>query len=241
MDKQELVMRLNKSNVVAIMQPTYMPWLGYFSMIKNSHIFIFLDDVQVAKRSWQVRNRIKIKNDFTFLTVPIKKTKSSRETKINEAVMADDLNWRAKHLKTIERSYSKSPYYTEVQNLIREALHFPADNLADFNINFITMICDRLSISTSLKKSSEVPVLGKKDEYLVSLCNHFETTEYLSALGSKQYIEEGENLFEKNNIILSYNTYVHPTYPQINGEFISHLAVVDALFNIGFDTVREII
>jgi len=234
-------MQLKKPNRIAIMQPTYLPWVGYFSMIKNSDIFIFFDDVQLTKRSWQVRNKIKIKDDFAFLTLPIKKNKSTRETKIFEAQISEDVPWRSKHLKSIEHSYRKSPYYEDACDLVRDLLNFEEKSLADFNINFISNVCKKLSIETPLYRSSELPVYGRKDEYLVSICKHFQATEYLSAPGSKGYIEEGENLFEKSNIDILYHNYLHPTYPQTNGDFISHLAIVDAIFSIGFEAIKEII
>tara|TARA_R110002020_G_scaffold372783_1_gene584212 strand:+ start:13 stop:717 length:705 start_codon:yes stop_codon:yes gene_type:complete len=234
-------MQLKKYNRIAIMQPTYLPWMGYFSMIKNSDMFVFFDDVQVTKRSWQVRNRIKIKDDFTFLTLPIKKNKSSHETKIFEAEISEDVPWRSKHLKSIEHSYRKSPHYEDARGLVRDLLNFEGNNLADFNINFISNVCKGLSIETPLCRSSELPIYGRKDEYLVSICRYFQAKEYLSAPGSKGYIEEGENLFEKSNIDVIYHNYSHPIYTQTNGNFISHLAIIDAIFSIGLEAVKEAI
>jgi hypothetical protein len=104
-----------RNKTCAIMQPTYIPWLGYFDLMDSVDSFVFLNDVQWAKWSWQVRNRIKTSQGGLFLTVPIKRgVKSRLETKINEAQINDTEMWREKHLKSIFVAYRKSRYFDEV-------------------------------------------------------------------------------------------------------------------------------
>jgi hypothetical protein len=99
-------------NLTAIMQPTFFPWIGYFDLIDQVESFVFYDDVQLVKRSWQVRNRIKSANGELFLTIPIKKNKTRDELLISEAEIAYDENWQSKHLKSIESAYKKADHFT---------------------------------------------------------------------------------------------------------------------------------
>ena len=127
----------------AIMQPTYNPWLGYFDLIDRVDTFVFLDNVQVVKRSWQVRNRIKTPKGELFLTIPIIRPKG-QSTKLNEALIDDTQHWRRKHIKTIEFYYKNAKYFDEVFPFIKGLIEFPTTILSEFNINFITTISKKI-------------------------------------------------------------------------------------------------
>ena len=95
-----------------IMQPTYLPWLGYFDLIRQSDIFVFLNDVQFSKQSWQVKNRIKNLSEELMITIPVKK--SSLSTKIDMVLIDNTKNWKKKHLKSIYLAYKKSEFFDEI-------------------------------------------------------------------------------------------------------------------------------
>lgn len=232
------------NKLIAIMQPTYLPWIGYFNMINMVDEFVFLDDVQLVKRSWGVRNRIKASNGELLLTVPIKKTKSRDETLYSNAIINYEEQWVKKHLITLKLNYKKSKYFDEIYAFIQEILLKNTDIIGKLNIEIITEISCKIGIKTKFFKSSELSnIEGKKDTQLVSICKNTNATHYLSAIGSASYIESESpgGAFNKNNIQLVYHNYKHPVYEQLYGDFISNLSIVDLLFNYGFASALEII
>ncbi len=232
---------LLKNKTISLMQPTYIPWLGYFNLIKNSDEFIFFTSTQLSKRSWQTRNRIKTKNGILMLTIPIKKTASREHILIKDAKVVDELRWQENHLKSIKYSYSKSPFYDQIYPLISNILSKKSPFLIDYSIPLIGLFIEKLDIKTKLVISDKINYDGLKDEALISICKERNADCYLSVEGSKDYILSGENLFIKNNIKLVWNTYRHPVYNQMFGTFISHLSIIDALFMLGFEQVKKLI
>jgi len=222
----------------AIMQPTYLPWSGYFNLATQVDFFIILDDVQFNKRSWQQRNRILQNGKEIFLSVPVF-TKGRSEQLINEVQINNESNWRESHLKSIQMAYSKSKYKDELMPLLEELYSFKTDSLADFNLKFITLIFELLSIKTKVIRSKDIPVCGKKSDYLLNICNYLECDEYLSAIGSKSYIEE-EEVFKNSSVKVAYQNYNPAIYEQLSKEaFISHLSIIDVIFNIGIEQAKR--
>ncbi len=225
---------------IAIMQPTYIPWSGYFNMIAQSDVFIFLDDVQFSRRSWQQRNKILVNRQENFLTIPVlsnnKKNQIMNEVKTDISKM-----WKKKHLLTITQTYGKHPFFHEIKSLLNQIYQSDILLLADFNMTFIEKVTRILGIQTKILKSSEIPVTGRKSEYLVNICQYLGADVYLSARGSKEYIEE-EGLFQQSNIEVNYHDYTPARYAQKNNEgFISHLSIIDVLANLGIQKTREYI
>jgi hypothetical protein len=231
-------------NLTAIMQPTFFPWIGYFDLIDQVESFVFYDDVQLVKRSWQVRNRIKSANGEQFLTIPIKKNKTRDELLISEAEIAYDENWQSKHLKSIESAYKKADHFTSVYSFLLAHYGKKYESLALFNETFIKMVSSNIGITTSFINSASLQgIEGVKDNRLAAICKKIGADEYLSPQGSAVYIETetaGGRLTEQG-IALYYHFYKHPVYRQLYGEFIPYMGIVDLLFNEGFDNALEII
>jgi len=228
----------------AIMQPTYNPWLGYCDLIDKVDIFVFLDNVQLVKRSWQVRNRIKTPTGELFLTIPIKKTKSRQELLIKDALINDDHPWRVKHLKSLEFYYKKASYFDAVFPFIKRLILNPIPNLADFNINIIQKVAEKIGIKTPFVRASQIPNLkGKKDKLLANICKTLNCNTYISPQGSAVYLEKNSPGGEivKNGIELYYHNYEHPTYNQLYGEFLPFMGIFDLLLNEGFKNALSII
>jgi len=225
------------------MQPTFNPWMGYFHLILSSDIFVFLDNVQLERRSWQTRNKIKIDNKEFFVTIPIKKSHHRNESKINNSIILDEV-WITHLLKILKNTYSRSKHFEEVYNFLLTNLYNNVHILSDYNINLIKAISEKIGISTKFIIASELgEVNGKKDELLLSICKSLNCTIYLSPKGSSVYLKEncsGEK-FKKSGIDIFYQNYNHPVYNQIGNNFISHLGIFDLLFNEGFDRSFEII
>ena len=215
----------------AIMQPTYLPWIGYFSLIDQVDIFVFLDKVQFDKRSWQQRNRIKTAQGELFLTVPVQ-TKGKRFQKICEVQLDPTQHYHAKHLKVIENNYSKAQYFLEYWPDMSEALNRGYHYLADLNISLIQWFVKKLGIKTTFIRSSDLKSEGTKVNLLVGICHEIEADQYVSPLGSKVYIGEN-NIFQPEKIDLFYQNYTHPEYTQLYKEFIPYLSMLDLLMNEG--------
>lgn len=221
------------------MQPTYLPWLGYFKMMNQVDVFVFLDDVQFTKRSWQQRNKIALHNQEKILTIPCI-TKGLRHQKINQVNMDLSTNWKSQHLKTIEQAYRNYPFFSELQSIL-ELYNEPTSKLSEFTITLIKEVAQRANITTDFILSSELRASGSKSEYLLNICNELGATEYVSAAGSKDYIEE-EGLFAQSEIIVTYEQSEPFIYKQYNGELIiPYLSSIDYVANHGFSKLEEIL
>lgn len=227
------------------MQPTYLPWLGYFDMIDQVETFVFLDNVQLVKRSWQTRNRIKSPQGELFLSIPIKKEKSRDLQLINNAHFVTSDSWMESHLRSIEQFYRKALFFEEVYPVLRNLyLSYNDTLLSQFLIGIIKEISNLLGITTNFIIASELGKFNsRKDDLLVEISKKNGCDSYLSALGSSGYIEsENEGgAFLRNNIALYYQHYLHPEYPQLYGSFISHLSIIDLLFNSGLEKSLQIL
>ena len=223
------------------MQPTYLPWIGYFKMIDLVDKFIFLDNVQLNKRSFQTRNKIKCMDNELFISVPIKKIK--REDSLIKDVEIDGEKWVSKHLNSILHSYSKSKYFPEVFDFISKILKKKNSGLSNLNCTLIINISRKLGISTEFEKASSTTVnnLNKEDK-LIQICKEFEFDNYLSPINSSTYIEnKTENKFKTSNINLYYYEYFPRKYNQLGKKNILYLSIIDLLFNYGFENSLDVI
>ena len=218
--------------IVSIMQPTYLPWIGYFDLISKADIFVFLDDVQFSRRSWQQRNRILLDGKETMLTIPIQ-NKGKREQLIKDVLVDDTQDWRTKHFRTLEQAYKKTPCGPKVLSVIKSHIYNSIDNLSELNQGIIKALSDELEIETSFKKSSDLNTHGKKSSKLFNICSNLNASSYFSPLGSKAYIEE-EGVFNRSSISVEYQNFTLQSYKQINSkEFMPFLSIIDYLCNVG--------
>jgi hypothetical protein len=223
------------------MQPTFLPWLGYFAMIDMVDEFIFLDSVQFSKRSWQQRNRIKTQNGSQWVSVSVS-TKGCKNQLIKDVRLDNTSKQLDKIRKSIEHAYRKAAYFNEYFPIINEIL-VEKDNLsiADLNIDLAIALSDALGINCPhFLRSSSLDASGTKAALLANICLERNARYYLSAPGSREYIEQS-TAFEDANIAVEYLLYEHPIYEQRHGEFESHMSVIDLLFNCGpnsMDVIR---
>jgi hypothetical protein len=217
---------------IAIMQPTYMPWIGYFNLILNSDIFVFLDDVQFEKQSWQQKNRIILyKKEFT-LTIPVL-TKHRSEQAIFEVETDEKTNWRKKQLKTIYSAYEKHPHGTTIIGILERVINSATTNLCEINVSLIIQILDLLKVKKEIIFSSQMNIRGKRSDKIYSICKNLGASIYLSPIGSKGYIED-EGIFAKNRLPVVYQNYIPVEYPQKGiANFIPYMSIVDLLANVG--------
>ncbi len=230
--------------ITAIMQPTYLPWIGYFDLIDSVDQFVFLDDAQVLKRSWGVRNRVLGQNGETFLTVPLTGHSQSEDcTFVSTAVDAHP-KWRKTHLATIRHAYSKTPHFAEVFAELEALMGAGHATIGALNQAFVTATAERMGITTPFVQSSQLDgVSGRKDEWLLSICRAIGADTYLSAQGSAAYIEKDHQsgAFAGSGVELRYHNFAHPTYEQSSDEFVGYMSIVDLLMHCGYASALEII
>lgn len=213
------------------MQPTYLPWIGYFDLIDQSDCFVFLDSVQFNKRSWQQRNKVKGSEGAIWCTVPVI-TKGRREQLICDVEIEQTQNFELKHIRTVQHNYEKADFADPFIDEFSAILDKRHELLVELNIELIEWLCAHFGIQTEFIRSSTLGVEGRKTELLVQICQELGANGYLSALGSKDYIEE-DNLFLPNGIDLKYHSYEHPEHKQLHGMFESHMSALDLLLNVG--------
>lgn len=216
------------------MQPTYLPWIGYFDLIDQSDVFVFYDTVQFEKQSWQQRNRIKTANGPIWLTVPVFQSLGQR---IVDVRVNNTAHWRHKHWMSFQSNYARAPFWAEHSPWLFELYQRPWDSLADLNICIVVAVAQKLGLATRFVRSSEMPPLdGKKVTPLLALCDRFGADTYVSPAGAREYIEDGTP-FADRGIKLEFQAYSHPTWPQLHGEFVPFLSALDLLLNVGHGAV----
>ncbi len=217
---------------IAILQSNYIPWKGYFDIINSVDEFVIYDCMQYTKRDWRNRNIIKTPNGPLWLSIPVD-TKGKYLQQINETKVSSH-DWAKKHWNTIVMAYSKAPYFEEYRPIFEELYRKAEeeDYLSKINYMFLTKICDLLSIKTKLTMDDMYNAHGKKTERLVSIVTEAGGDYYLSGPAAKDYIEN--DLFENAGIQLEYMNYEgYPEYPQLHGEYISAVSILDLLFMEG--------
>lgn len=222
--------------IVAIHQPQYLPWPGYFNKIIKCDIFVFLDDVQYKKNEWQNRNKIKTARGEIWLTVPVHYKFGQ---KINEVEIDNSIFWAKDHIKTIKINYQKSPFFKDFFPVIEDLLSKKYTKLVEINVASVKSILEYLGIKKQIIMSSALKVETEKTDRLVDICKKLSATVYLSGIGAKGYLEEEK--FKKENIKVEFQNFSISVYPQLYGGFISNLSIIDMIFNIGKDETLKMI
>ncbi len=220
---------------LAIMQPAFLPWMGYFALMDRVDEFVILDSVQFERRSWQQRNRVKGPNGVIWLTVPVR-SHGRRDQRIDEVVLADAAGFARSAITTLDSFYSRVPHHEDLRPPIVDVIARSPERLVDLTIPLMTTLRDQLGITTPFIRSSDLEVSGHKTELLVEICRQRGATLYVSPPGSRAYLE-GTTAFGDAGIELRYHQYEHPVYPQLWGEFVPYLSAVDVLFNLGPDAL----
>ena len=224
--------------ITCIMQPTYLPWSGYFNLVAQANDFVFLDDVQFSHQSWQQRNRIVANGQPLVLSVPV--LTSDRGPQLISAVRVDESkNWRKKHVRTLQQAYAKHPFGKQAVDQVEGIIGGGSDLLMDINIALILAFCRALELTATFHRSSALAIAGARSERLLEICRLLHADTYLSPRGSQEYLEE-DGVFAGSEVALRYQEFVPRPYPQRGvGEFISHMSIVDLVANAGFQGARE--
>jgi len=222
--------------IVAIHQPQFMPWLGYFDKIDKADVFCFLDNVQYKKNEWQNRNRLKTAQGMQWLTVPVR---FRFPQMINEVEINNSENWRRKHLQALHTNYRKAPYFNAYIQVFEDMYSRDWRYLSDLNIFATTQLMTALGLEqTRTVRASELTLSRDPTQRLIDICRVFGGDVYLAGQGGASYMAMEQ--FEGTGIDVVFQDFRHPSYEQLYGEFLSHLSSLDLLFCCGPDSLNII-
>jgi WbqC-like protein family len=221
-----------------ILQPSYIPWRGYFDLIHRADVFVFYDDVQYDKHGWRNRNRIKTPSGSKWLTIPVSDKGVTGGIPILSIETSDDA-WPRKHLDALTRSYATAPHFDRYRAWLEETYASPPRKLADFTIATTIELASLLGItSTRFVRSSELDAQGRKTDRLIEILQQLGATHYLSGPSAKDYIEAEK--FAAAGIALEWMTYDYPEYPQLHPPFDPQVTILDLLFMTGEEAPNSI-
>lgn len=228
--------------VVAIHQPNFFPWLGFFDKIIRSDVFVVLDHTQFPKSegNWSNRVRLSVNGEAGWVTMPVDRGYEGFR-RIDEMRIDNRTPWRRKFLQLLRTNYGRAPFFREAFSEVEAWVGLPAELVADYNMNAITGICSRLGLATShLVRSSSLSVAGAKSELVANLVTSVAGTVYLSGDGSGDYMDE--SVFLAAGLDVEYQRFVHPVYPQRPGAaFQPGLSILDAIFYCGFEGAAQLL
>lgn len=215
--------------ILAVHQPQYLPWLGYFHKMMQADVFCFLDNVQYKKNEWQNRNRIKTAQNWQWITVPVC---FRFPQKINEVEINTKPPWIKKHLQALVTNYSKAPYFEPYFSAFEACFCREWKWLSELNIFLIEHLKALLGLQQKQTiLASELSLSNDPTGRLVDICKSVGADTYLAGQDGANYMDLEQ--FEKNSINVVFQEFQHPVYPQLFSEFQSHLSIVDLLFNCG--------
>lgn len=237
---------MSDSKIVAIHQPNFFPWLGYFNKIARADVFLVMDNAQFPRTSrgtWLNRVRLSVAGQPAWVTMPVDRSHHGLR-RINEMQIDNTAPWRDKLLKTIEANYRRAPFYDEVFSFLTPLISNPSDSLTEYNLSAIIAFSRAFRIETSkLILGSTLNVEGNATDLLIAMVKAVDGTAYLCGGGATGYQEDEK--FAAAGIELIYQNFEHPVYEQsgITGgrEFVPGLSIIDALMNCGFEKTRSLI
>lgn len=223
---------------VVINQSNYLPWKGYFDLIHDADLFIFLDDVQFTKNDWRNRNRIKGPNGLHWLTIPVGPETNRR---IDEVPLPAG-NWRDKHWRALVQSYGKAPHFAHCESFLRGIYSpdRPWRTLSEFNQAVIKAIArELLGITTRFAVASDFAAAGAGEDRVLALLQAAGATTYISGPKGQDYLHPAR--FADANIEIVWKNYsCYPEYPQLHPPFEHAVSIVDLICHTGPDAPRYI-
>jgi hypothetical protein len=215
--------------IVAVHQPQYLPWLGYFDKIRRADIFVLLDNVQFKKNEWQNRNRIKTAQGPQWLTVPVG---YKYPQLINQVTINNNVRWQHKQRQAILTNYGKAACHEYLEEFFEEIFSKPWQMISQLNTHVVRRLVAVLGIDTPLFVASELGVFpDNPDERLIAITRHFNGDTYLAGSGGRQYMDLEK--YAEQNILVKFQDFQHPEYDQLFGKFEPYMSVIDLILNHG--------
>lgn len=224
--------------ITSIHQPGFFPWLGYLDKVAKSEQFIFLDDVQANKASYQYRNIFYCDGKPMHITLPV--DYSSRK-KLSELNFRNNL-WRADHLNKLRNYYRKAPYFDEIYPLIEEVYNFTCELPVEFIIHTMEFTFKIFNINVKTQRSSAINYVGTKGDLVLDICKKTDTNIYLSGRGAENYMDDVViDAFTESAIDIKWHNFIHPDYLQFKRHpFVSGLSSLDILFFLGIKDANNV-
>ena len=219
-------------------QPAYLPWLGYLHKIALADNFVLLDDVQFEKNSFTNRNKIKTSNGEAWLTIPVE-MRGHLDKRINDIQMDSKSNWKRKHWNSLLMNYKKTEHFNKYSDFFEKYYTLETASLSEFISISTSFFFNELQITPNTKKLSELNIQSKKQDLIIDMCKATDSNAFVFGALGKDYADK--NLFDANDISIYFQEYKHPTYPQLWGDFVPYMGVVDALFNLGPERTKELV
>ena len=222
---------------IGIMQPYLFPYIGYYQLIKAVDTFVIYDDVNFIKQGWINRNRILVNGSEHMFNIILKGGSSSNK-KINEIEIEGN---HSKLLRTIEQSYKKSPYFSEVYPLITNILTYEEPNMAKFLRYSLNMVMEHLKINTRVLVSSEIEKNNslKGADKGIDICKQLKATNYINAIGGQELYSK--EIFAENGLILNFIESKPIVYPQFKNQFIPWLSIIDVMMFNSVEKIQEML
>lgn len=214
---------------VAAIQSSFVPWRGFFDFIESVDVFVIYDDVQYSSGSWRNRNKLKTPKGSEWITVPV--NRSSLNQLIIDVKVDYSAPWLKKHLATWAANYSAAPYFPLVKDILLEIDSKQHSTISQLNVHLIRRICEYLNIHTPIVLSKELSLQGSKTERLIDMLKKLKATAYLSGPSADAYLDK--SAFRENDLRLEYKSYDYAPYPQLWGEFIGEVTILDLIANCG--------
>lgn len=222
-------MTSTSARTVAVLQPGYLPWVGFFDQMRRADVFVYYDDVQFDKHGWRNRNRIKGPTGPHWLTVPVLHHGKPR---ILDVAIDERAPWARRHIGTIRQYYSEAPFLDRYVGDLEKLCSRRWERLVDLDLALAGQMAEWLGVvGTQVERSSCLGIEGERSERLLRICQRFEATRYLSGDAAKTYLDV--SLFARNGIEVIWQDFRHPTYPQLHGDFVPYLSAIDLLLNCG--------
>ena len=221
--------------ITAIHQLQYLPGLRFFAKMRAADLFIYLDDVQYEKREFQNRNRIRNKEGWQYLTVPVM-VKGRFSQNINEVELNPTYDWQSEHLRAIQVNYAKANYFKDYSPGIEALYSGKYSRLGELASASVEFLKNAFGIKTPVRFSSEFKLTSVSTQRLVDLCAAAGADEYLSGAGAKEYLDA--ELFAKKNIKLAWQDFKVLPYPQVFEGFQADMSALDLLLNCGPDSIK---
>lgn len=216
-----------------ILQPSYVPWRGYFDLVHRADVFVFYDDVQYDKHGWRNRNRVKTSQGTQWLTIPVISA-GNVETglRILDVKTNPAARWAKKHAQTLRQSYARAPHFAAMAPLLDEIYAESPPSLCEFTISSTIRLARALGIThTRFVRSSELGVGGERTERLVDIVRSVGATRYISGPSAQAYLEPDR--FSAAGLTLDYIAYDYPEYPQLHPPYDGAVSIWDTLFMLG--------
>lgn len=215
---------------LVVLQPGYLPWLGFFDQMRRADVFVYYDDVQYDKHGWRNRNRVKSPAGPHWLTVPVRHH-GLGQPRIMDVEIDSRAPWARKHVGSLRQFYARSPFVQLYLPELEALLERSWTRLIDLDVAVVAMMANWLKLSPEMHLASALGVEGEQSGRLLALCRHFGATRYLSGSAARDYLDVP--LFERHGVAVEWQDYRHPTYPQQHGEFVPYLSAIDLLLNCG--------